>query len=119
MARKSSVTWLASSRVGARINAVGLPPLGVSRSTIGMANASVLPEPVPRAREHVASRDRVAEHELLDREGTGDAAHLERVDDRLRDAELGEAGKWDGGCRRLQGRQLRHGGGTPWVHGSL
>jgi hypothetical protein len=61
-----------------------------------------------RACQHVASRDRVAEHELLDRKGSGDAAHLERVDDRPGDAELGETGEWHGGrCRRLHGRQLR------------
>ena len=68
IARNSSVTWLASSRVGARISAVGLPPLGVSRSTIGTANASVLPEPVRErastSRPAIASRST----SVLDRE---------------------------------------------------
>src|SRR5690349_10480658 len=42
----SSVTCEASSRVGTRTSAEGRGSLVVVRSTIGTANASVLPEPV-------------------------------------------------------------------------
>src|SRR6266545_2684212 len=43
---RSSATWAASSRVGVSTSADGVGPAGSSRSTRGMANARVLPEPV-------------------------------------------------------------------------
>ena len=47
MGAKSSRTWTASSRVGTSTSATGRRVAeGSSRSTIGIANASVLPEPV-------------------------------------------------------------------------
>src|SRR4051794_36778122 len=46
MSRVSSTIWPASSRVGARMSALGRGPPGLTRSTIGTANASVLPDPV-------------------------------------------------------------------------
>ncbi len=42
----SSVTWTASSRVGTSTSAGGRPSPASMRSTIGIAKASVLPEPV-------------------------------------------------------------------------
>ena len=42
----SVVTWAASSRVGTSTSADGRASVAVVRSTIGSANASVLPEPV-------------------------------------------------------------------------
>src|SRR4051812_12128412 len=46
MSAKSSATCCASSRVGTRTSAAGAASSDRSRSTIGSANASVLPEPV-------------------------------------------------------------------------
>ena len=78
-----------------------------------------LARPRPRACEHVATGDRVTKDQLLDRERSGDAAHLEGVDDRRGDAELGESGERGGGGEWRELRELRRGGRTPWVHGSL
>ena len=44
--RMSSTIWLASSRVGASTSAAGRASSAPIRSTIGIPNASVLPEPV-------------------------------------------------------------------------
>ena len=63
----SSATWAASSRVGTRTSAEGARRRGRSRSTIGIANASVLPEPVGDLREHVEPGERVRQDERLDR----------------------------------------------------
>ena len=46
MAESSSVTCTASSRVGTRTSALGRLSRLVVRSTIGIANARVLPDPV-------------------------------------------------------------------------
>src|SRR2546430_6343955 len=47
MPSNSPTTWEASSRVGTRTSACGRPDApGANRSTMGMAKASVLPEPV-------------------------------------------------------------------------
>ncbi len=61
---KASVTWTQSSRVGTSTSAAGAGPRGSSRSTIGIAKASVLPEPVgllastspPRSASGMATR---------------------------------------------------------------
>ena len=46
MPRISSTIWVASSRVGASTSAAGRGSLARIRSTIGIPNASVLPDPV-------------------------------------------------------------------------
>jgi hypothetical protein len=63
--------------------------VGLVRSTIGSANASVLPEPVgDRAR--MSSRRAVGQRERLDAERCVDVASCERVDHGCGHAELGE-----------------------------
>ena len=60
------------------------------RSAIGIAKASVLPEPVGDFAEHVAAGEHVADHEALDCEGLGDAAAREGARNGIGHAEIGE-----------------------------
>ena len=63
IARNSSVTWLASSRVGARINAEGLRPLGVQPLDERHGERERLARAGARACEHVATGERVGDHQ--------------------------------------------------------
>ena len=86
----SSVTWLASSRVGTSTRAEGRRRPVVVRSTIGSAKARVLPEPVGGRRENVEPAEGVGQDERLDAKRRRDGASGERVDDGRGHAELAE-----------------------------
>ena len=75
----SSVTWAASSRVGTSTSAAGLRSAGSTRWTIGIANASVLPEPGRALREDVTAAKRLGDDERLNLERRVDAARRKRV----------------------------------------
>ena len=69
----ASCTWPASSRVGTSTSPPGAPAgrrpaPAVSRASIGSPKASVLPEPVSAAAEHVPAGERVRQGAGLDRE---------------------------------------------------
>jgi len=66
MARMSSTIWVASSRVGARIRAVGRGAVGLDAVGDRMPKASVLPEPVGDFGEHVAPLEHLGDHLALD-----------------------------------------------------
>ena len=91
MAANSSRTWVASSRVGTSTSASGcLAASGSSCSTIGIANPSVLPDPVfdfaSVSRPDVASSITID----LDRERLVDAHAGEGLDDGVGHAEVAE-----------------------------
>ena len=67
----------------------GSGPSDAIRSTIGIPNASVLPEPVGDLDEHVATGEHVPDHHSWIGNGA-DAARAERVDGGARHAELGK-----------------------------
>ena len=72
----------------------GGPCLGSSRSTIGTAKASVLPEPVGDFDEHVAAGEGVREDEALDSEWSMDVALGERLRDARGHTQLKERLHW-------------------------
>ena len=71
----------ASSRVGTSTSALGHVALRSRFSTIGIANASVLPEPVGDFDEHVAAAQGFRDRAGLDVERGVDTARGERADD--------------------------------------
>ena len=82
----SSVTCCASSRVGTSTSALGRRRAASTRSTIGSANASVLPEPVGDFARTSSPASASGRTSVWMRKGSVDGAGCERVDHRLRHA---------------------------------
>ncbi len=79
--RSASTICEASSRVGTSTSAAQRGSSASMRSTIGMPNASVLPEPVGERDEHVAAGEGVGDDGGLDGEGGRHAAAREGARD--------------------------------------